>query len=218
MQKSFSKTIKFLILIFFPLFFFTSCMSMKKITGSEDVPSFMETIVKKSPSNHKNLTGSNNFNSLVENLVQKTSSRLDKYILDDDVVLVSDFVNIDKLENRSKLGFLLSEHLKDSLLNRDIIVRQVELSENFSYGKSGLNLLTREQRDISNKAVSGKFAVVGTYTITTETLIVFIKLLDVTNGNILASASSSTSIDNEILELEGLRKERNIVLPPRMVL
>ncbi|RXJ89543.1 hypothetical protein CRV01_08600 [Arcobacter sp. CECT 8983] len=178
----------------------------------------MENIAKKAPSNHKKITGSNDFNSLVTNLIKKTSARLDRYILDDDVVLVSDFVNIDKLENRSKLGFLLSEHLKDALLNKNIIVRQVELSENFSYGQHGLNLLTREQRDITNKTVDGKFAVVGTYTITTETLIVFIKLIDVSNGNILASASSSTSVDDEILELEGIKKERQLSLPPRVVL
>ncbi|RXK05103.1 hypothetical protein CRU97_08845 [Halarcobacter bivalviorum] len=178
----------------------------------------MDKIAKKSPDNHKNVTGSNDFNSLVSKLIKKTSTRFDKYVLEDDVVLVSDFVNIDKLENKSKLGFLLSEHLKDALLNKNIIVRQVELSENFTFGESGLNLLTRNQKDITKKTVDGKFAVVGTYTITTETLIVFIKLIDVNNGNILASANSSTSIDDEILELEGIKKGKEISLPPQMIL
>jgi len=218
MQKAFFKILKYCILISCPLFVFTSCTSMKKITGSEDVPSFIDKIAKKTSDNHKNFVGSNDFNSLVSNLVEKTSLKLGKYILEDDVVLVSDFVNIDKLENRSKLGFLLSEHLKDSLLNKNIIIRQVELSENFSYGNHGLNLLTRDQRGIRNKSVNGKFAIAGTYTITTESLIVFIKLLDLTSGNILASASSNTSIDDEILELEGITKQRVITLPPRMIL
>ena len=217
MKEAFLQLRKLFLLVLIPLFLFTSC-SLKKMTGSEDIPSFMENIAKKAPSNHKRITGSNDFNSLVANLVEKTSAKLDRYLLDDDVVLVSDFVNIDKLQNRSKLGFLLSEHLKDALLNKNIIVRQVELGENFTYGQHGLNLLTREQREINKKYVDGKFAVVGTYTITTETLIVFIKLLDVNNGNILASASSSTSVDDEILQLEGLKKGREIVLPPRMVL
>jgi len=209
--------LKLVILIIIPLFLFTSC-SLKKITGSEDVPSFMEKIVKKTTSDHKKITGSNDFDSLITDLITKTSHRLDRYIVDDDVVLVSDFVNIDKLENRSKLGFLLSEHLKDALLNKNIIVRQVELSENFSYGEHGLNLLTRDQKDISNKTVDGKYAVVGTYTITTETLVVFIKLIDVTNGNILASANSSTDVDDEILELEGLKKGKELIFPPRVIL
>ncbi|WP_424688519.1 MAG: FlgO family outer membrane protein [Halarcobacter ebronensis] len=217
MTKAFLQISKLIILVSIPLFLFTSC-SLKKMTGSEDLPSFMENMAKKAPSNHKKITGSNDFSSLINNLILKTSTRLDRYLLDDDVVLVSDFVNIDKLENRSKLGFLLSEHLKDALLNKNIIVRQVELSENFSYGQNGLNLLTRKQRDISNKSVDGKFAVVGTYTITTETLIVFMKLIDVTNGNILASANSSTSVDDEILELEGIKKERELSLPPRVIL
>ncbi|AXH13518.1 FlgO family outer membrane protein [Halarcobacter bivalviorum] len=217
MNKTLFRITKLIVLVSIPLFLFTSC-SLKKITGSEDLPSFMDKIAKKSPDNHKNVTGSNDFNSLVSKLIKKTSTRFDKYVLEDDVVLVSDFVNIDKLENKSKLGFLLSEHLKDALLNKNIIVRQVELSENFTFGESGLNLLTRNQKDITKKTVDGKFAVVGTYTITTETLIVFIKLIDVNNGNILASANSSTSIDDEILELEGIKKGKEISLPPQMIL
>lgn len=179
----------------------------------------MQKVAKKASDDHKKLGGANDFNSLINQLIIKTSARLDKYLLNDEVVLVSDFVNIDKLENRSKLGFLLSEHLKDALLTRGIIVRQVELGENFTIGKGGLNLLTRQQQRINKKTVDeNKYAVVGTYTITTEALIVFVKLIDITNGNILASANSRTSVDNEILELEGLKKQKELVFPPRVVL
>ena len=209
---------RYLLLILLIPFIFASCNAVKTVTGSEDIPSLVEKVAKRSPNNHKNLVGSNDFNSVVQGLIVKISPKLKRYLMVDDVVLVSDFVNVDKLENRSKLGFLLSEHLKDSLINQDVIVRQVELSENFSIGQKGFNLLTREQRRLSNKSVDGNYAVVGTYTITTESLIVFIKLIDIRNGNILAAANASTTIDDEILELEGMRKERQIVLPPRMVL
>ncbi|WP_164971036.1 FlgO family outer membrane protein [Halarcobacter mediterraneus] len=197
---------------------FTSCNAVKSLTGSEDFPSFVKDVAKKTSTDHKNISGSNDFNSLVKILVDDMSLKLKKYVMEDDIVLVSDFVNLDRLENRSKLGFLLSENLKDSLINKDIIVRQVELSENFTYGQHGLNLLTREQKEIVNKNVKEKFAVVGTYTITTQSLIVFIKLLDVTNGNILAAANSSTSVDEEITQLEGMNKERKLTFRPRMVL
>lgn len=214
MHKNFFKLIGLCLL---PLFIFTSC-SLKSVTGSEDVSSLMEKMAKKASDDHKQLGGRNDFDSLVTNLVEKTSSKLKRYILEDEVVLVSDFVNIDKLENRSKLGFLLSEHLKNELLGKNIIVRQVELGENFTLGRGGFNLLTREQKRVSNKEIEDKFAFVGTYTITSESLIVFVKLINITNGNILASANSRTSIDDEILELEGLKKQKELVLPPRMVL
>ena len=48
-------------------------------------------------------------------------------------------------------------------------------------------------------------------------LIVFIKLIDIDSGNIVSSSSAKTSIDNEILELEGL-KDRRIFVQQPMVL
>ena len=192
MNDKYIKILKIIISSIFFITFLSSCSNVVK------------SIASSSYTNHKNLTGSNNFHSLINNLIEKQDSRLKKYLLDDEVVLVSDFVNLDKLKNRSKLGFLLSEHLKDSLLNRSIIVREIELAEDFQYGKSGFNLLTREQRDINKKYVDNKYAFIGTYSITTESLIVFIKLIDITNGNILSSSSTETLIDNEIIELERI--------------
>jgi hypothetical protein len=66
----------------------------------------------------------------------------------DDVILVSDFVNIDKLQNHSKLGFLLSETLKDVLSNQNIIIREVELGYNFKIGEKGFTVLSRNANDI----------------------------------------------------------------------
>lgn len=199
MNNKHIKILKVLVSSIFFITFLTSCSNIVK------------SIANVSPTNHKYFTGSNNFHSLVNHLVQKQQSKLQRYLLDDDVVLVSDFVNIDKLKNRSKLGFLLSEHLKDSLSNRAIIVREVELAQNFEYGKRGFNVLTRKQGDINNKFIDSKYALVGTYSITTESLIVFIKLIDVTNGNILSSANSETTLDAEVLELE--REPRFIRAP-----
>lgn len=186
-------SIKILKLVLTSIFFITFLSSCSDIT---------KNIASSSPSNHKNFTGSNNFHSLINDVVKKQEFRLKKYLLNDEVVLVSDFVNLDKLRNRSKLGFLLSEHLKNALSNRSIIVREVELAQDFQYGKTGFNLLTRQQQNINKKHVDSKYAFVGTYSITTESLIVFMKLIDITNGNILSSASSETLVDKEIIELE----------------
>ena len=198
MNNTFLKILKVSILSIFLSLFFTSC--------SPVVKDFMSI-------NHKNLAGSNSFHSLVDSLVDKQEAKLKSNIVIDDIVLVSDFVNLDKLKNRSKLGFLLSEHLKNSLSNRNIVVREVELSNEFQYGKHGLNVLTRKQEDINKKFVDGKFAVVGTYSITTQSLIVFVKLIDVTTGNIISSASGSSMVDDEILELERVPKRSSIRSP-----
>ena len=201
MSKNYIRILKLVLVSIFFITFLSSCTSITK------------NIASTSSLNHKNFTGSNNFHSLVNNLVLKQDMRLKRYLSRDEVVLVSDFVNLDKLKNRSKLGFLLSEHLKDSLSNRMIIVREVELAESFQYGKRGLNVLTRNQRDLNSKEISSKYAIVGTYSITTESLIVFVKLIDISNGNILSSASAGTLIDEEILELERVPRTAFVTTP-----
>lgn len=175
----------------------------------------VKSIVNQSPFYHKDITGSNDFNSLVENLVQKQESRMSSYVSSNtqEVVLVPDFVNVDKLENRSKLGFLLSEQLKNSLSSRGIIIKEIVLGKDFQLGKHGFNLLTREQKDIKENTVDNSYAFVGTYSVTTENLIVFIKLIDINSGNILTSAYSKTPVDDEIKDLENNSSQPLILAP-----
>jgi hypothetical protein len=150
------------------------------------------------------INGSNNFHSLVSNLVDDSASKIKRILQSDDVVLVSDFVNLDKLKNKSQLGFLFSSMLKDRLVSQNIIVREVEFGKEFEFGKSGFNLLTREKdRIISDKVTRSRYAVVGTYSITSRSLNVFIQLIDINTGYILSSSYARTDIDDEILGLEG---------------
>lgn len=145
-------------------------------------------------------------------MVDESASKIKKNIPLGDVVLVSDFVNLDKLKNRSQLGFLLSSMLKDKLSSLDIIVREIELGKEFEIGNSGFNLLTREKNRILSDKVKTRYAVVGTYSITSRSLNVFIKLIDIQTGNILSSSYARTDIDEEILGLEGTLDKKN---PPR---
>ena len=150
------------------------------------------------------ITGSNNFHSLISNMVDKSANKIKGTISRDEVILVSDFVNLDKLKNKSQLGFLLSSMLKDKLSSLDIIIREIEFGKEFEFGKSGFNLLTREKEKIlSDKVTKIKYAVVGTYSISNKSLNVFIKLIDINTGNILSSSFGRTDIDDEIVNLEG---------------
>ena len=69
-------------------------------------------------------------------------------------------MNLDKLKNKSQLGFLLSSMLKDSLVSQNIIVREIELGKEFELGGSGFNLLTRKnvmsQNNIVKQAQNNK--------------------------------------------------------------
>ena len=172
--------LKFIIISVFLAFSFTSCAYKNPIDGS------------------------NNLHSLVSKLVDESATKIKKNIAPQEVVLVSDFVNLDKLKNKSQLGFLLSSMLKDRLVSKDIIVREIELGKEFEFGPNGFNLLTRNKDNIaSTKIIKERYAVVGTYSITSKTLNVFIKLIDIRNGNILSSSYERTEIDDEILGLEG---------------
>lgn len=201
MSKNFIKISKYLFTSIFLILFLTSCSNIAK------------TVASKSPIYHKNLTGSNNFNSLVEALIQKQDSKIGKYLFNDEVVLVPDFVNVDTLQNRSRLGFLLSEQLKNSLSKRGIIIKEIELGRDFQLGKHGFNLLTRDLNDIKDKSLDNNYAFVGTYSLTTESLIVFIKLIEISTGNILSSGYSETIADEEIQDLDRGSRRSRIISP-----
>ncbi|WP_428025283.1 FlgO family outer membrane protein [Arcobacter sp.] len=162
---------------------------------------------------YKDIDGANNFQAMLRALVEKSYAKFDKNIFKDETVLVSDFVNLDRLQNHSKLGFLLSDTLKNSLLSKDILVREVELSNDFRIGKHGFNVLSRNANKINNQVIDENFAVVGTYSITTKRLIVFIKLINIRTGTIVSSSTASTLIDEEILDLERTPDVRTTYAP-----
>jgi TolB-like protein len=150
------------------------------------------------------INGSNDFHYLVSKLVDESAIKIKKNVSAEEVVLVSDFVNLDKLKNKSQLGFLLSSMLKDSLVSQNIVVREIELGKEFEFGGSGFNILTRNKDNIAtSKITKERYAVVGTYSLTNKSLNLFIKLIDIRNGNILSSSYERTDIDAEILDLEG---------------
>ncbi|WP_418184616.1 FlgO family outer membrane protein [Aliarcobacter vitoriensis] len=155
------------------------------------------------------ITKVTNFHSMISDMVDKSAPKIKSNIRLGEVVLVSDFVNLDNLENRSQLGFLLSNILKDRISSLDIIIREIELGKEFEFGPSGFNLLTREYGKILSNKVQSRYALVGTYSISNKSLNLFIKLIDINNGNILSSSFARTDLDDEILALEGQDEGRD---------
>jgi len=157
---------------------------------------------------HKNIDGSNDFQSILAKMVNTSYEKIKNELAIDDIILVSDFVNIDDLKNRSKLGFLLSETLKNELSSKNIIIKEVELSKNFKIGNSGFNVLSRNFKDLNTVIEEERFAMVGTYSITRKRLILFVKLIDIRSGHILSSSTESVTIDKEIKELDYVEKKK----------
>jgi len=176
------KPLKLFLTSTFLIFSLTSCSSVVKYVEDYDKPTDFVTEIS----------------SMINKSYPKIKSKMNK----DDVVLVSNFVNVDKLQNNSRLGFLLSETLKNALSSKDILIKEVELSKNFKFGKQGLTVLSRNVREINTTLLKEKFAMVGTYSVTQNRLILFIKLIDLDTGNILNSVSSSIMINKEISKLE----------------
>lgn len=155
------------------------------------------------------ITKVTDFHSMISDMVNKSAPKLKENIRLGEVVLVSDFVNLDNLQNRSQLGFLLSNILKDKISSLNIIIREIELGKEFEFGSSGFNLLTREYGKILSNRVQSRYALVGTYSISNKSLNLFVKLIDINTGNILSSSFARTDVDSEILGLEGQDEERD---------
>jgi len=149
------------------------------------------------------ITKVTNFHSMISDMVDKSAPKIKANIKLGEIVLVSDFVNLNNLRNKSQLGFLLSNILKDRISSLDIVIKEIELGKEFEFGTNGFTFLTRDYEKILSNQVESRYILVGTYSISNKSLNLFIKLIDIDSGNILSSSFARTDLDDEILALEG---------------
>ena len=140
------------------------------------------------------------FNGLVQRLVDKSKNQLFPHFEEDEVLVVPNFVDSQTLRGETELSFLLTEALKDKLVARhSYTIKEVELSKVFKLGSEGLKVLTRDVNSIkTTKLKKIRYAVVGTYTLTKNQLYLFLKLINLKNGNVLATSTVSTDKTQEI--------------------
>lgn len=158
----------------------------------------------------KNFTQTD-FGRLSSNVVNDVCKNISKDELDKDFYVV-DFVNIDNLENNSQLGFVLSNQLKSDLLRncKGITIKELELGKNIQLGRNGSKILTRELDEIKSKVVDeNSNLVIGTYAITSENLMIFVKVVDLATGIIKSSSTVNTSLTQEIMGLEGYTPQQS---------
>jgi len=121
---------------------------------------------------------------------------------------VVDFVNLKDLNNKSELGFMLSDELKTHVTQScDMGIYSLEYSKYVKIGKEGTKLLSRDTKDLKNTKVNrNTYALIGTYTLTQRQLILYLKLIDLKTGVIVKAATEKTTLTDEILKLEEIQK------------
>jgi hypothetical protein len=179
---------KHLILSFSLIFLFTACIDMDNLIYSKD---------KTRTTNFKKLTSKLIYGNICEN------------IKNDSTLYVTDFVNQSDFQNKSQLGFVLSDSLKVNVLNygcgKNVQIKTLNLAKYPTVSENGVKMLTRELKKMKAKQFQDdKQILLGTYTVTPNQLILFLKLVNLEDGNTIATSTSATYITNEILELEGI--------------
>lgn len=103
-------------------------------------------------------------------------------------IIVTDFVDLGHLENNTKLGYVMSNNIKNSLINKHhATVVEAEVSKYFKISENGLKILSRDISELRTNNFNINQAIVGTYTYTKKEIAIFIKLIDLETGIIRGS-------------------------------
>jgi len=139
------------------------------------------------------------YDKIISALLKKASYQIFPNMTVDEVLIVPNFAETTTLKSNTRLSFILSDLLKNKLVSKySYTVREIALSKNFKFGEEGFKVLTRDTNEINDTIIDARYAVVGTYTITKNQLLLFLKFINIRNGLILASSSYSTNLTQEI--------------------
>lgn len=158
-------------------------------------------------------TSVTNFTSEVNSLLNDlcpTLKEIKRLKKDLQPLYITDFVNLEELENHSELGFMLSDELKTLVTQKcDWPVYGIEFSKYLKIGANGTKLLSRDLDDLRSKQIyDNTYALVGTYAFTQRQLILYLKLINLKNGVILKASTQRMTLTDEIIHFE--QKQRKI--------
>jgi len=159
-----------------------------------------------------------NYDEIISNLLQKASYQIFPNMTMNEVLIVSNFAETTTLRSNTKLSFILSDMLKNKLVSKySYTIREIELSKNFRFGKEGFKVLTRDSNSINKTIIQARYAVVGTYTITKNQLLLFLKLVNIRDGLVLASSSYSADLTQEILQSNEVVVNKPLIYQPMVL-
>ncbi len=121
-------------------------------------------------------------------------------------VLVTDFVDLTSLDNFSRLGYVFSNSIKNSLIHKyNINVIEAEVSKYFKISGNGLKILSRNVDNMRTQTFDVTRVVVGTYTYTDEEIVIFVKLINLESGIIEGSYAKKLPMTCEMMYLLSQR-------------
>lgn len=153
-------------------------------------------------SEHKKL------NSTILELADKLllSSRIDTRDMGE--LAITSFVDLHKLNKTTHFGRTLSESMFDELFIRGFNVTEFRGQNTLSVNADGEYFITRDV-NLLNSSVPNKYILVGTYTMFEDSMLINARIVDNSNGKIVASARSYYSSDDCRI-LENCKKPRKI--------
>ena len=150
------------------------------------------------------------FKDITYDLTKKLCSKIQK----EELVYITDFVNESDLKNHSKLGFLLANQTKvniqDEQCNPNILIQDLQLANSMKLSKNGSRILTRNIKDTKVRNINeDKKILAGSYIITTNQIILFLKLINLEDGTTIASTTTTRILNDEFKQLEGLKTSKD---------
>lgn len=116
-------------------------------------------------------------------------------------VLVATLVNVDRLNESSRLGRIFSEQIAGRLVQHGYPVTELKLRDSVAMQREqGEMLLSRELREVS-RAHDAQAVVVGTYAVSATILYVSIKLVKPDGNMVVAAHNYAVPMDDNVRAL-----------------
>lgn len=176
--------------------------SFSSLLGSRYSNSEQETLRYDKYKEHENL------NQTILELSDKllVSSRINRNDLGE--IAITSFVDLHKLNKTTHFGRTLSESMFDELFIRGFNVSEFRGQKTLSVNSNGEYFITRDVNLLS-KSVPNKYILVGTYSMFDDTILINARIINNTNGRVVASARSHYKTDNCKI-LENCKEPRKI--------
>jgi hypothetical protein len=120
-------------------------------------------------------------------------------------LLTTTFVDNNDLNQTSRFGRILQEHITSRFVQLGYTVREIKLRNNLLIRpKSGEIMLSRDLKMI-NPSLSAQAILVGTYSYTKRTMYISARLINPENSTIISSMDYQLIMDDNVLAMFGLK-------------
>lgn len=114
---------------------------------------------------------------------------------------VATLVNVDRLNESSRLGRIFSEQIAGRMVQRGLRVTEVKLRDNLVlHREQGELLLSREVREVS-QAQNAQAVVVGTYAVSASVVYISLKLVNPVGNQVIAAHNYAVPADENVRSL-----------------